>query len=77
MRVSGVMLLNTIVIAVSRVYWQSPWLISPQQTQVMIKPTCSGSCMMQEQASQNTSCGLMLGLESKPSGQVRIGALLL
>ncbi|KAI5984777.1 hypothetical protein EDC04DRAFT_1624349 [Pisolithus marmoratus] len=53
-----------------------PWLYFSQwvQTRVMMKLTCSGSCMMLEQARRNISCCLSLEMQSKPSGQARIGA---
>ncbi|KAI6137293.1 hypothetical protein F5141DRAFT_78682 [Pisolithus sp. B1] len=39
---------------------------------VMIKPTCGGSCIVREHPYQNMTCYLLLGRQSKPSGQVQI-----
>ncbi|KAI6018946.1 hypothetical protein PISMIDRAFT_436164 [Pisolithus microcarpus 441] len=76
MKVSGVTRPNVILIAVSRVYRKSVGFTT-YQTQVMIKRSCNGSCMMREQRPQNICCGLPLGLRSKRSGRVQIGAPLL
>ncbi|KAI6118535.1 hypothetical protein EDD16DRAFT_1585709 [Pisolithus croceorrhizus] len=74
MEVSGVTWADLIVIAISRDYGKFTALLR-QQTQVMIKRTCGGFCMIQERTPQNISCGLMPGLQSKLNGQVGIGVL--
>ncbi|KAI6145904.1 hypothetical protein BKA82DRAFT_4162435 [Pisolithus tinctorius] len=66
-KASYVTYLSIVITTVSRLSRTFTFL-NAQRTQVMIKITCSGSCLMQEQGHQNISYGLPLGKRRKPSG---------